>query len=426
MHSLFFWLVLSYDTKNVTMSKSTFFTGQPIFAQLLSYVSHHKINQIAIGFKSDRYYKGFYTYEHLVTMLYCIFNRCTSLREVVTGLQAWEQRVKHLGINSHPRKSTISDANSKRNSAVFEAIYLHLYEKYRYFLPDSRVKKSAKRFFIADSTTISLFQEILNGVGTRSVDGKRKGGIKVHTLMRSDEDVPCLVRMASGASSDNLFLDHITLPEGSILVMDRGYSYDYKRLSRLTKRKITWVSRIRKQSVYRIVAEREVLESQRKKGVLKDTQIILGHTAHKNITHVKARLVVYKDPKSKEVFEFITNNLRFAPFTIAEFYRKRWQIELLFKRIKQNYPLKNFLGDSENAIRIQVWCALIADLLIKLVKANAGRKWSFSNLSSMIRLHLMTYIELYAFLKNPEKALMRRNKNHIQQTLFTQPVGLGP
>src|SRR6266540_5228556 len=188
------------------MSKSKFFTGQPIFAQLLSYVSHNRINQIATDFQADRYYKDFKTYEHLVTLLYGIFNRCNSLREVVTGLQAWEQRVLHLGIDYHPRKSTVSDANTKRTSEVFEVIYRDLYNKYSRFLPDSRTEKKASRFFIIDSTTISLFQEILNNAGCRSIDGRRKGGIKVHTLMRSDQDVPCLIRMTAGAAADSPFL----------------------------------------------------------------------------------------------------------------------------------------------------------------------------------------------------------------------------
>jgi IS4 transposase len=127
---------------------------------------------------------------------------------------------------------------------------------------------------------------------------------------------------------------------------------------------------------------------------------------HKDIKHrVKARLVRYRDVSTSEIYEFVTNNLKMSASTIAALYRKRWQIESLFKRMKQNYPLKYFLGDSENAIKIQIWCALIADLLLKIVKKAAAAKWSFSNLAAMVRLHLMTYINLFSFLKSPEKSL---------------------
>lgn len=400
------------------MGKSRFFTGQPIFSQLLSCISHNRVNRIAADHQADHYYKKFKTYEHLVIMLYGIFNRCTSLREVVTGFEAWEQRIVHLGIDTHPCRSTISDANMNRDASVFEKIYQDLYFKYRDFLPDSRTSKKARRLYIVDSSTVSLFQEILRNAGCRAADGRRKGGIKVHTLMRSDEDVPCLVRFTAAAASDSPFLKEIRLPVGSVLVMDRGYNNDYRQLQRLGKEGIIWISRMRNNAVYRVLEKKEVAVSQKEKGVLKDWIIELGHQHSKNNPRVKARLIEYRDPKSKEKYLFVSNGMRFAPFTISHFYRKRWQIELLFKRIKQTYPLRSFLGQSENAIKIQIWCALIADLTLKLIKAGAGRKWSFANLAAMVRLHLMTYINLNAFLENPERALRKKTKLVYQPSLF--------
>lgn len=215
------------------MNKSTFFSGQPIFAQLLRLIPKDTVLRIVRDSKADYYCKRFSTYEHLVTILYSIFNNCNSLREVTTGMLASEQRLAHLGVS--------------------------------------------------------------------------------------------------------------------------------------------------------------------------DRQVIMGH---KDIKHrVKARLVRYSDPDTGEVYEFVTNNLKMNGSTVAALYRKRWQIESLFKRMKQNYPLKYFLGDSENAIKIQIWCSLIADLLLKIVKKAAATKWSFSNLAAMVRLHLMTYIDLFGFLKSPEKSL---------------------
>ncbi len=388
------------------MNKSTFFSGQPIFTQLLRFIPKDKVASIARTKQADRYSKRFTTYEHLVTMLYCIFNHCNSLREVTTGLLATEQRLQHLGLRYHPRRSTLSDANSRRCCNVFEDIYYCLYHRYAPFLSDSRKSSKASKLYIFDATTISLFQEVLRTSG-KNPSGKRKGGIKVHTLMRSDQDVPMMIRYSAAAANDSQFLKEVHLPEGSIIVFDRGY-YDFTTLNRFTNDRITWVTRLRKLFTYEVV---EQYATEGNDGIISDQKIQLGWRSG---TKVTARLVRYRDAISGEVYEFVSNNFRMKAVTIAGVYKKRWQIELLFKRMKQNYPLQYFLGDSENAIKIQIWCSLIADLLLKIVKKAAAVKWSFSNLAAMVRLHLMTYINLWGFLKSPEKALLRSFANKIQ------------
>lgn len=391
------------------MSKSKFFTGQPIFSQVLSFLPKASVDRIANEHQSDRYCRHFTTYNHLISILYAVLNKCNSIRELTSGMLAWEYRINHLGMTSFPRRSTLSDANSRRSEQVFGKIYEFLYTRHRHFLPDSRKMKSSK-LFIADSTTISLFQEIMRNAGRNPANGKRKGGVKVHTLMQSDEDVPCLLRFTSAASHDSLFLSQIKLPEGSIIVFDKGYN-DYTQFQRFSDEKVTWVTRKRKGAVYRITEHRVVTDAQRNQGIRKDRLIVLGHRHHHNHPFVKARLIDFIDSESGKRFQFITNNTRLAASTIASLYKKRWQIEILFKRFKQNYPLKYFLGDSENAVKIQIWCSLIADLLIKIIRSIAAKRWSFSNLASLIRIHLMTYIDLFSFLKNPEKALQLSNDN---------------
>jgi len=388
------------------MNKSIFFTGQPIFSQVLSFLPKSAIYRISQKYNADRYCKYYTTYDHLVSMLYAIFNQCTSIRELTSGLLAWEQRITHLGLNHFPRRSTFSDANKRRSEIVFGEIYQHLYKRYTHFLSDSRARKKA-RLYIVDSTTISLFQEILRNVGCSPANGKRKGGVKVHTLMRSDQDVPCLIRYTAAVAHDSPFLKEINLPKGSILVFDRGYN-DYGQYERFSAQGITWVTRKREYCVYRIKEKLLVSPSQAKRGVRRDRLIVLGHHHHYAHRFINARLVDFTDPKSGKKFQFLTNNTTLAPATIAAIYQQRWQIETLFKRLKQNYPLRYFLGDNENAIKIQIWCALIADFLIKIIKSLVGRKWSFSNLTSVIRIHLMTYINLTKFLKNPEKALKEK------------------
>jgi len=399
------------------MSKSIFFTGQPIFSQVLNFIPRSRVDEISRQNLADRYCKKFSTYDHLVSMLYAVFNNCNSIRELTSGLLAWEQRIKHLGVKYFPRRSTFSDANSRRSELVFGQIYEFLYKRYRHSLPDSRKGKS-DRLYIADSTTISLFQEVMRNAGRRGSNGKRKGGIKVHTLVRSDEDVPCLIRFTAGAAHDSPFLKDLKLPEGSILVFDRGY-VDYAQFQHFSDQGVTWVTRRRRNTVYQTTEKLSVSQSQSTKGVQKDKLVVLGHRVYEHPL-ANARLIHFTDPQSGKKFQFLTNNTRLAPASIAALYQKRWQIEILFKRLKQNYPLRYFLGDSENAIKIQIWCALIADLLIKLIKSLAGRKWSFSNLSSVIRIHLMTYIDIFAFLKNPERALqVKLDKHQTEQSLFS-------
>jgi hypothetical protein len=389
------------------MNKSTFFTGQPIFTQLLKFISKDSVFHIAQQFAADRYSKTFSTYEHLVTLLYSVFNNCNSLREVATGMLASEQRLNHLGIRYHPRRSTISDANNRRQADVFGEIYYSLYKKYAGFLSDSRKNKVSK-LYIFDATTISLFQEVLRTSG-KNPSGKRKGGIKVHTLIRSDQDVPCMIRYSAAAANDSQFLKEVYLPKGSIIVFDRGY-YDFTTLNRFTNDNITWVSRRRKLFTYEVLNNYAIENNDG--SIISDQQIQLGRRSG---IKVVARLVRYRDIQSGEEYEFISNNFRMKATTIASLYKKRWQIELLFKRMKQNYPLKYFLGDSENAIKIQIWCSLIADLLLKIVKKGVAARWSFSNLAAIVRLHLMTYIDLFSFLQSPEKALLntfRKSKQH--------------
>lgn len=389
------------------MSKSSFFTGQPIFNQILNFIPRSTVQLVARELNADHYYKRFRTYEHLVTMLYSIFNHCTSLREVTTGLLAWDHRIQHLGISAHPRRSTISDANTNRKWEVFERIYYKLLSRYSHFLPDSRQGTAKSNLYIFDATTIALFQEILKGAGRPPADGKRKGGIKVHTLLNASQDLPTMIRFSAAAHNDASFLKQISLPAGSIIVFDKGYR-DYTTYNRFSADGITWVSRHRDSSVYKTKSSNEVSDYQKQQGITSDHIITLGHDHSDNATKVAARMISYRDPVTKRFFRFITNNYRLSPITIANYYRKRWQIELFFKRIKQNYPLQYFLGDSENAIKIQIWCALIADLLLKVIKKGTRSSMSFSIITGLIRLHLMTYMDLASFLRSPEKALLRK------------------
>ena len=397
------------------MAKDTFFTGQPVFTQLLQLIPRHIIKDVSRQHQSDRYYKRFKTYEHLVTMLYSSFHGCKSLREVVTGMMACTTRINHLGVDYMPRRSTLAEANANRKEQLFGDLYHRLYT---HFYPDSRLlTKLEKRLFIFDSTTISLFSEVMKGCGQRMSAGKRKGGVKAHVLIKADEDVPRFVCLTSANENDNIFTPMLHLPKDSIVTFDRIY-YGFKPLINWTETGVTWVTRMHTLIAYKVLKSKEVSMEQRQNGIITDEKIIAGRRQRKD--KMLARRITYQDPVSGKKLIFFTNNMQMKAITIADIYKKRWQIECLFKRLKQNYPLKYFLGDNENAIKIQIWRALITDLLIKVVKDKVKRKWSFSNIAGMIRLHLMTYINLVKFLQNPEKSLKNYRMPHpiYQQSLF--------
>jgi len=377
------------------MSKVNYFTGQPVFTQLLQLIPKPLLKEIVRDNNSDRYYKRFKTYEHLVTMLYTCFHSCKSLREVVTGMMACTTKLNHLGVACIPRRSTLSEANANRSEQVFSQLYHRLYQ---YYYPDSPIlSKLEKRLFIFDSTTISLFSDVMRTSGMKPA-GKRKGGVKAHVLIKANEDVPRFVCLTEAIENDNIFPSMLQLPARSIVTFDRIY-YGFKPLANWSQTGVTWVTRMHAAVAYSIIKS----HSCTKDCILSDDEILAGSKQRKD--KLRSRRIVYQDPVSQKVLIFLTNNFRMSALTIAAIYKKRWQIECLFKRLKQNYPLQYFLGDNENAIKIQIWCSLITDLLIKIVKDKVNKRWSFSNIASMIRLHLMTYIDLYQFLQNPEKIL---------------------
>jgi hypothetical protein len=400
------------------MNKSKFFSGQPIFTQLLQYLPKSEVLRLARQKNSDRYYKKFTTHSHLIAMLYTCYERCTSLREVVTGMQACEGKLQSLHLQSLPARSTFSEANKHRSYEVFESIYYHLLERYRQFLPDSRSKKDRLfgRLVLIDSTTISLFREILKNTGPAKANGKKKGGIKVHMAVRSNEDVPFLIRLTAAVQGDSPFLQHVHLTKGSVVVMDRGYN-GFSKLVEWSKNGIWWVTRQRSNTHHELIKDNPVSQQDAAAGILQDQCIIMGATK-KNIPKVRCRKIGFYDKTANQKLTFITNNFQWKPERIAAIYKRRWQIELLFKRLKQNMPLEYFLGDNENAIKIQIFCSLIADLLLKLATARVKRKWAHSNLASLVRLHLMNYTQLTNFLENPYHTSIIDPIPHGQLPLF--------
>jgi IS4 transposase len=272
-----------------------------------------------------------------------------------------------------------------------------------------------------DSTTVSLFSDVMRGAGSYRIDGRKKGGVKAHVLLDAKNDVPSLIHISESARNDRVFMEKLSLKKDDILVFDKGYQH-FAQWQIWTDKGISWVTRLNDNQYYDILDQKKITVNQQQEGVCEDQKIFLGRGTLSTTQQITVRLVSYYVPGHKKIYHYLTNNFRFKATTVAGIYKDRWQIESFFKRIKQNNPLRYFLGDSENAICIQLWCAFIKDLLIKIVKDQLKRKWAFSNISAMIRHHLMNYLNLFAFLNDPEKMrnnLVPKHAETIQIPLFS-------
>ena len=399
------------------MNKTTYFFGQSVFGQLISLIEPNIISKASKTCLSDRYVKKFKTKDHLISMLFCSFAKCTSLREVSGAMLGLSGKTKHFQLEHIPKKSTLGDANQRRDAEVFGRIYNELLRKYGHLISDSRIKDVInKQIEIFDSTTISLFNDVLKCVGRKPKNGKRKGGIKVHTIINVDETVPKLIWFTDSKTHDHILLDKLKMDCNTIYVFDKGYN-DYNAFKRFSDNQTGFVTRIKDNAVYDTVCKNEI-EEHIHSGVLEDQIIELSVKDGEIDSKLKLRKIRFYDRVLKRAFEFLTNLFEMRADLVAAIYKLRWQIELLFKQLKQNFPLKYFLGDNENAIKIQIYCALIANLLMTVIQKKLKRSWAFSNLVSFCKIHLFNYIHLLNFLENPDKDWQRASYNEEQLFLF--------
>lgn len=386
------------------MGKGSNFFGQPIYGQLIKSLNREKILEISRKYGGERYVKSFDGYTHLLTMLYAVIQRFDSLREIETSMTAEVRKLKHLGIESVPKRSTLSDANARRSEKFFEEVYRELYAaKKGQLSSDSRHnvgKEWMKRLRIIDSTTITLFSNaIFKGVGRHPKTGKKKGGIKVHSVIQANEGVPCDVQFTSAATHDSFMLAPSYYNHKDIVALDRAY-INYAKFEELTERGVVYVTKMKKNLKFEVLVDYMYQDPQ---GLMQDREQVVVFRKD-GINHV-ARLITYVDTKkakSPKLVSLLTNDFDMSIETIIDIYRQRWQIELLFKQIKQNFPLRYFYGESENAIKIQIWVTLIANLLLSVLQNSIERRWSFSGLATIVRIVLMYYLNLEKFLNNPD------------------------
>ena len=389
------------------MGKSSNFFGQPIYGQLIKSLDREKIIEKSRKHGGEKYVKSFDGYTHLLTMLYAVIQRSDSLREIETSMTAEVRKLHHVGIDTVPKRSTLSDANARRSEKFFEEVYRDLYDENRDILSsDSRRggnEEWMKRLRIIDSTTVSLFSNtIFKGVGRHPKTGKKKGGIKVHAVICANEGVPCDVQFTSAATNDSFMLAPSHYSHNEIAAMDRAY-INYAKFEELTDRGVVYVTKMKKNLNYEVLVD---CMHQNPQGFMEyREQVVVFRKG--DINHI-ARIITYVDIKKgrqPKLISLLTNDFDMPLETIVAIYRRRWQIESLFKQIKQNFPLRYFYGESANAIKIQIWVTLIANLLLSVLQSTLQRHWSFSGLATMVRIVLMYYLHLEKFLNQPDADL---------------------
>jgi adenylate cyclase class IV len=400
------------------MGKSTEIklVGQPILKQIIGLVEKIDLKGITRKHDADRYYKAFKAKTHLITMLFGILSRCDSMNEVCEGLRAMSGKLNQLGLDRSPAKSTACDGLMNRSHKFFEDIYFTLVKHYHSFLSDSRTYGlTFKEVLLIDSTTIRLFSDILKGVGRNPKhDGKKKGGLKVHMLIDAVQGVGRFIKITAAKVHDKNFLKELELISHSMIVFDKAYNY-YHQFALWTQSNVFFVTRIKNNAVYEVLEVIQVNRRIKKKAmVLREEIIELEYSPEdengKKITSVqqKVRLkkVCYQDEQNR-YYEFISNHLESTAEEIAFLYKKRWGIEILFKKMKQNFQLHYFYGESVNAIYTQVWCTLIAQLLLTVVQKMAQVKKAFSVVASIIRIHLISLLDIFELLKS-------KNRNYLK------------
>lgn len=393
------------DTQILNLDKDRKFPGQPLLSQILNVIPASIITSAVLKHNSNRYYKKLPLRVHLTSLLYGVFSYCNGLREICEGMLGCEGKLAHLGLDKAPSRSTLSDANTNRSYRVFETIYFGLLSKYQGVISDSRLKGlSISNLKIIDSTTISLFGDILRGVGRPRLDGaRRKGGIKVHAMMDAFSGVTEFVRMTAAKVHDRRFLLQLKLTAESFIVFDKAYN-DYNLFAKWSKANVWFVTRMKENAIFHVT--KVIKDNTRKKnakGILKEQYITIGYKQEKVAMRLRLRRIVFKTDDGK-VYEFITNNFKIKAKEVALIYKYRWMIELLFKQIKQNFPLRYFWGESQNAIKMQIYCVLIAQLLMVVIRKKSATKKSFANMITVIRLHLMSYVGLLNFIKDTYQA----------------------
>lgn len=388
-------------------------TNITLFSQIISKLDRLKFSKLVNEKQTDKHEKGFNSWTHLVSMLFCQFAKSQSLRDVSNGLRSATGNLNHLGIEKAPSKSTIGYQNKNRDWELFRAYYYQLLGSLGQQVGFKQVKFKIKtKIFLLDSTTISLCLSIFDWAKYKTA----KGAVKMHTLLDFDSNLPAYVNITDGKTADNKGAYDIPLLKGSVIVADRFYN-DFYLLNIWDSKGVYFVIRHKENMQYKVIKENKLPENMHQH-ILKDEIIELKNKSSKEKHPKHLRRVAVWDDVNKQVIELITNHMAWSCNTIGELYKSRWQVEIFFRDIKQLLHIKSFIGTSQNAVMIQIWTALITILILKALKAMAKFNWHLSNLVAFIRLNLFVKINLQAWLDKPFEEYYDPPEKNIQGLLF--------
>ncbi len=364
-----------------------------LFRQILNTIPRMQFEQLARGHGNERHARGFTSWQQMVAMVFCHLGRAQSLREIEHGLRSAEGKLNHLGIEV-PRRSTLSYANAHRPWKLYESLFYVLLEQCRH-VPRGRKRFQFKNKLLSiDSTTVDIVSEMYSWARY----SKSKGAVKLHLMLDHDGFLPQFAVVTNGESADITVGRQMPLPEGAVVVFDRGY-VDYEWLRTVDGQGVYFVTRLKKNCHYHVVEERRAV-----RGIVRD-QLVDVYDVRRvrkpGYVPLRLRRVEVELPDRPSNLVLFSNLLDFGATTISRIYKDRWQIELFFKTLKQNLKIKTFIGTSANAIHIQLWTALIVMLLVRYLKLQSGCTASLSNLFAMLRFHLFSYRELWEWLRKP-------------------------
>ena len=364
-----------------------------LFSQLLAFFNRNKFKSLVLEHKTERYSKGFKSWDQFVAMLFCQVAQAKSLREISGGLACCMGKLHHLGIVDAPSKSTLSYANKNRSWKLFRDLFYDTFEFCQKASPGKHKFRFKNKLLSLDSTTISLCLNLFPWAEFR----RTKGAVKLHLLLDHDGYLPSYAYISDGKKHESRFARKFPLAPGSIVTMDKGYT-DYSLYAYWTAQKVFFVTRLKDNATYEVIETRKLPVN---RNILSDELIkFTGYKARKDCPIPLRRITVWDAENQKQIV-LLTNHYDFGATTLSAIYKDRWQIELFFKAIKQNLRIKTFVGTTENALYIQIWTALIAMLLIKFFQLKSKFGWSLSNLVAFLRWNLFSYKDLWEWLDKP-------------------------
>lgn len=362
-----------------------------IFSQLLQLFPRLEFEQLVRRHRAERHARGFTCWGQFIAMLFCQLGQAHSLREICGGLASCEGKLRHLGLPDAPQRSTLAYANAHRPWELFQSVFEQLYQRCQSRVGRQRRFRFRYRLLTLDSTMIDLCASLYDWAAYK----RTKGAVKLHLLLDHQGYRPQLVVITSGKVQEIEVARRLRFQPGTILIFDRGY-VDYEWFEQLTLQGVFFVTRLRSDAHYRVQQERPVPQ---RGNILSDPIIQLGSHWYRQGSLLR-RIEVYV-PEWDKPLVLLTNHLGLGPTTVARLYRERGQVEVFFRALKQNLRVKSFVGTSANALKIQIWTALIALLLLKYLQLRASYGWSLSNLVALLRQQLFAYRDLFAWLNQP-------------------------